>query len=211
MADLAPRLLGREDRTGAALAAQVSHLSELYTRERQAIELAGRDAAARLRFFFLRDLPKIQGPLAELAAVGALPAGEVWRVLDVGAGYGTSFLGAAELATRAGAARLEVTVLEARRGRARRDGGARAGGREGGADRAHADRGAPRGPRVGRALGPAPRGPDPGRPHPERALRRPRRPRAGARGGRCARSRRGSRRAARWSCSSPPPARSPAS
>lgn len=112
VADLAPRLLGREDRTGAALAAQVSHLSELYTRERQAIELAGRDAAARLRFFFLRDLPKIQGPLAELAAVGALPAGEVWRVLDVGAGYGTSFLGAAELATRAGAARLEVTVLE---------------------------------------------------------------------------------------------------
>lgn len=112
VADLAPRVLGRDDRTGAALAAQVAHLSELYTRERQAIELAGRDAAARLRFFFLRDLPKIQGPLAELAAVGALPAGEVWRVLDVGAGYGTSLLGAAELAKRAGAARLEVTVLE---------------------------------------------------------------------------------------------------
>ncbi|HEY8431916.1 MAG TPA: hypothetical protein VIL20_26245, partial [Sandaracinaceae bacterium] len=110
--ELAPRVLGRDDRTGSALAAQVAHLSEIYTRERSALGLAARDAAARLRFFFLRDLPKIEGPLAELAAVGALPRGETWRLLDVGAGLGTSILGAAALAMRAGARRVEVTVLE---------------------------------------------------------------------------------------------------
>lgn len=110
--ELAPRVLRRDDRTGAALAAQVAHLSELYTRERHAIGLAGQEVAARLRFFFLRDLPKIQGPLAELSAVGALPSGPTWRVLDVGAGLGTSFLGAGELAKRAGVEALEVTVLE---------------------------------------------------------------------------------------------------
>ncbi len=110
--ELAPRVLGRADRTGSALAAQVAHLSELYTRERHAIERAGEDIAARLRFFFLRDLPKIEGPLAELAAAGALPRGDRWRVLDVGAGLGTSFLGAAAFARRAGASGLDVTVLE---------------------------------------------------------------------------------------------------
>lgn len=110
--ELAPRLLGRDDRTGAALAAQIAELSELYTRERHAIGLAGRSIAARLRFFLLRDLPKIQGPLAELAAVGALPSRAAWRVLDVGAGLGTSTLGLAELAKRAGASRLEVMAIE---------------------------------------------------------------------------------------------------
>ncbi len=112
VSEIAPRLLGRADRKGAALASQVTALSELYTRERHAIGRAGEAIAARLRFFLLRDLPKIQGPLAELSALGALPRGEVWRVLDVGAGLGTSTLGLAELAKRAGAARLEVVALE---------------------------------------------------------------------------------------------------
>lgn len=109
---VARRALGREDRTDRALAAQVEALSELYTRERHALGLAGEARAARLRFFLPRDLPKVQGPLAELAAAGALPSRPVWRVLDVGAGLGTTTLGAAALARRAGAEALEAVALE---------------------------------------------------------------------------------------------------
>lgn len=112
ISELAPRVLGRADRTDGPLVAEVRRVSELYTRERHAIELAGGALAARLRFFLPRDLPKLQGPLAELGAAGALPSGPVWRVLDVGAGLGTSTLGAAALARRAGVERLEVTALE---------------------------------------------------------------------------------------------------
>lgn len=112
VSQLAPRVLGREDRRGASLAASVARLSELYTRERGAIGLANEAIAARLRFFLLRDLPKIQGPLAELAAVGALPRNENWRVIDVGAGLGTTSLGVAELARRAGVESVDVVALE---------------------------------------------------------------------------------------------------
>ncbi len=109
---LAPRLLGRDDRTGEALASEIVRLSELYTRERAQIGLASGALAARLRFFLLRDLPKVQGPLEELARAGALPEGETWRVLDLGAGLGTTTLGLAELAQRAGVKKLEVTAVE---------------------------------------------------------------------------------------------------
>lgn len=109
---LAPRVLGRDDRTGAALVAEVIEVSELYTRERHAIARASEALASRLRFFLPRDLPKVQGPLAELARAGALPPNRVWRVLDLGAGLGSSTLGAAELAKRAGVERLEVTALD---------------------------------------------------------------------------------------------------
>lgn len=109
---LAPRLLGRDDRKGASLAAAVSRTSELYTRERAALGLATDALAARLRFYLLRDLPKVQGPLAELAAASRLPEEKVWRVLDVGAGLGTTSLGVAELAKRAGAEAVEVVALE---------------------------------------------------------------------------------------------------
>jgi ribosomal protein RSM22 (predicted rRNA methylase) len=54
----------------------------------------------------------VQGPLWELSAIGALPPSETWRVIDVGAGLGTTSLGAAALAKRAGASRLEVVALE---------------------------------------------------------------------------------------------------
>lgn len=110
--ELAPRVLGRADRKGASLVAAVERTSELYTREREAIALASDAMAARLRFYLLRDLPKIQGPLGELAAVGALPAKPVWRVIDVGAGLGTTSLGVAELARRAGVESLEIVALE---------------------------------------------------------------------------------------------------
>lgn len=109
---LAPRVLGRDDRRGGSLVAAVARTSELYTREREAIALASDAIAARLRFYFLRDLPKIQGPLAELAAVGALPRTKRWRVIDVGAGLGTTSLGVAELARGAGAEGVDVVALE---------------------------------------------------------------------------------------------------
>lgn len=110
--EVARRVLGRDDRAGSALATQVAHLSELYTRERHALAHAGEARAARLRFYLLRDLPKVQGPLAELALLDALPKARTWRVLDVGAGLGTTTLGTAELARRAGAEALDVVALE---------------------------------------------------------------------------------------------------
>ncbi|MBX3271395.1 MAG: hypothetical protein KF729_14105 [Sandaracinaceae bacterium] len=108
--EVAPRVLGPADRRGDALAAEVRRLSELYTRERHALDAAAAAHAARLRFFFLRDLPKIEGPLAELE--GALPEGPRWRVLDVGAGLGASCLGVAAFAKRRGVERVEVIALE---------------------------------------------------------------------------------------------------
>lgn len=107
---VAPRVLGRDDRKGDALVAEIRRASELYTRERDRMEAVGH--AARLRFFLLRDLPKIEGPLAELAARDALPSGPTWRVLDVGAGLGTSSLGLAGYAKRVGVERLEVRAME---------------------------------------------------------------------------------------------------
>lgn len=110
--EVATRVLGRDDRIGSPLAAAVARTSELYTKEREAIELTAGALAARLRFYLLRDLPKIQGPLAELAAVGALPEKKVWRVIDVGAGLGTSSFGVAALALRRGVESVEILALE---------------------------------------------------------------------------------------------------
>lgn len=109
---LAPRVLGPADRRGEALAAEVRHLSEVYTRRRHALTEASTALAARLRFFFLRDLLKVHGPLEELARADGLPAGETWRVLDLGAGLGTTTLGLAGFAKMRGIERLEVTALE---------------------------------------------------------------------------------------------------
>ncbi len=112
--DVARRLLGAEDRGGAALADEVRALSSLYTRERAELGEASGLRAARLRFFLPRDLPKIEGPLSELAARGLLPRHRAWRVVDVGAGYGTSTLGLARLARRLGLADvLHVRAIDA--------------------------------------------------------------------------------------------------
>ena len=107
---LAPHLLGPGDRTGEALAAEVRRVSELYTRERRAIDAAATAHAARLRFFLPRDLAKVLGPLEELGE--ALPEGPTWRVIDVGAGLGTTSLGVAAAAKARGAERVEVVALE---------------------------------------------------------------------------------------------------
>ncbi len=108
--DLAPKVLGPADRRGRPLAAEVRRLSEVYTRERHALAEASGALAARLRFFFLRDLLKITGPLEELG--DDLPAGPVWRVLDLGAGLGTTTLGLATVAKARGVEAIEVTAVE---------------------------------------------------------------------------------------------------
>lgn len=127
--EAAATLLGPHDRRGAALATEVARLSELYTRDRGALRAQSAALAARLRFFLPRDLPKIEGPLAELAWAGALPRGELasrtrgesgaggaaqrtWRVLDLGAGLGTTTLGVATFARRAGVGALDVLAIE---------------------------------------------------------------------------------------------------
>lgn len=97
---VARRVLGPFDRTGDALVHEIRQLSERYTRRGGAIRDASVERAARLRFFVPRDLPKVMGPLAELADGGALPTGKRWRVLDLGAGLGTTSLGAAAFAAR---------------------------------------------------------------------------------------------------------------
>ena len=97
------------------LVAAVYAQSEAYTRQR-ARELAATPdksaLAARLRFFLTRDMGKVAGPLDELARLGRLPAGPVWRVLDLGAGMGATALGVAEYAARRGIERVEVVSVE---------------------------------------------------------------------------------------------------
>lgn len=102
--DVARRTLGPDDRTGDALTEEIRALSALYTRDRGAIEGARAKHAARLRFFLPRDLPKLEGPLVELSARGLLPRSRTLRVVDLGAGYGTSSLGLARAAKRLGLA-----------------------------------------------------------------------------------------------------------
>lgn len=90
--------LGLTHLRGEPLSQAVADLSRAYTREREDLaELVGDDRAysARLQFFLSRDLLKVHGPLAELHSVNALPAARRWRVLDLGAGLGTTSLGIA--------------------------------------------------------------------------------------------------------------------
>ncbi|HMI91300.1 MAG TPA: small ribosomal subunit Rsm22 family protein, partial [Polyangiales bacterium] len=113
---VASERFGRGDLHGAALARAVQAVSAAYTRERDALRsLDGDDSAlcARLRFFLPRDAPKIVAPLAELAAVGALPRGPELRVLDLGAGLGTTSLGAAGfLLAQPGIERLQIDAVD---------------------------------------------------------------------------------------------------
>jgi ribosomal protein RSM22 (predicted rRNA methylase) len=102
-------LLGQDDRVGEALSREVALLSEVYTRDRNEIRRSAVQLAARLRFFLLRDLAKVTRPIAELG----LERREVLRVLDLGAGLGTSTLGIARAAKKLDlASRLEVIAVE---------------------------------------------------------------------------------------------------
>jgi ribosomal protein RSM22 (predicted rRNA methylase) len=104
------------DLAGAALVAAVQRVSEAYRRQAGTpADLHGDRAAlcARLRFFLPRDLPKIQAPLAELAAVDALSRARTLRVLDVGAGLGTTSLGTALFALeQLGIERVQVDAFD---------------------------------------------------------------------------------------------------
>jgi SAM-dependent methyltransferase len=82
--------------TPRMLAESVGSLSRVYTRERgQLGQLERGSLLARAGFFFARDLVKPFGPLDELHAAGALPAGDTLRVLDLGAGLGATSFGLA--------------------------------------------------------------------------------------------------------------------
>ncbi len=111
--DTVAREVLRQDRTGDALAEAVAELSRVYTRDRRRLRDQEAALAARLRFFLPRDLPKVEYPLSELRRVGALPSRRTWRVLDLGAGLGTTHLGVARFAARTGAADgLSVRAIE---------------------------------------------------------------------------------------------------
>lgn len=119
---VARRRLGSRDRTGPALSAAVRAVSAVYTRRERTgpaslASTAGADdvLAARLRFFLPRDLPKVGGPLRELAWAGLLRTHGTLRVLDVGAGLGTSTFGALDTIGSLGAGAdlaMEVTALD---------------------------------------------------------------------------------------------------
>lgn len=113
---LARGLVGPEYST-RELGAAVAALSRVYTRDRG--QLGQLDATkqallARLGFFFARDLPKVFGPLDELAGAGLMPQRTRLRVLDIGAGLGATSFGIARWLRLRGhpAERLEVVALE---------------------------------------------------------------------------------------------------
>lgn len=114
--EVSREVLDVSDLRGAKLAAALAHVSLAYTEQRQQLDaLRGDEEAlcARLKFFLPRDLLKVHGPLAELHAARALPKRAAWRVLDLGAGLGTTSLGIARFAALTGTAeRLLVTAVD---------------------------------------------------------------------------------------------------
>ena len=99
----------------ATLARLVAETSRAYTRERSRLEHAASDEAriARLRFFLPRDLPKAMAVFRDLDLRGRLPRRETLRVLDLGAGLGTTTLSLARYAHLSGAAStLDVTAVD---------------------------------------------------------------------------------------------------
>ncbi|MFT5359003.1 MAG: SAM-dependent methyltransferase [Polyangiales bacterium] len=97
-----------------ALPELIGEVSRLYTRDRDQLDKArGRDVlTARLRFFLTRDVKKMEAPMEELAFADALPKTDTWRVLDLGAGLGTTTLGLAPFAEAAGAT-IDVLAIDA--------------------------------------------------------------------------------------------------
>jgi SAM-dependent methyltransferase len=93
----------------------VAIVSDAYNRERETllgVTTSSSDGLqARLRFYLPRDSAKILSPLGELARAGLLPKRR-WRVLDLGAGLGTTTLGAARVAGHLGVPGLDVLALD---------------------------------------------------------------------------------------------------
>lgn len=116
LARLARERFGRAAPEGRVLGAAVSHVSRKYTRDRAALMDSQGDPTsltARLRFFLPRDVYKLWGPLSELLAADCVPKRRDLRVLDVGAGLGTSTLGLATFAHAHGLCEaLHVTAID---------------------------------------------------------------------------------------------------
>lgn len=97
------------------LAPHVAALTEAYNDEALRGLGPGRHLAAKLGFFFARDVPKVAGAAREAIALGRLrlDPSEPLRVLDLGAGLGASHRGLARALDAAGArGTLDVLALD---------------------------------------------------------------------------------------------------
>ncbi len=93
----------------------VAIVSDAYNRERDTllgVSTTSTDGLqARLRFYLPRDAAKVLSPLGELARAGRLPTRR-WRVLDLGAGLGSTTIGAARVAHLLGVPGLDVLAID---------------------------------------------------------------------------------------------------
>jgi SAM-dependent methyltransferase len=97
--------------TTASVAVRVRALSDSYNRE--GMGSAHEHGAARLLFFFQRDLPKMGLAVHDLLASGLLEGDKPLRVLDYGAGLGASTFGLQRALELSGSARkVEATLFE---------------------------------------------------------------------------------------------------
>jgi len=97
--EAARKQLRPQDVARKPLLRAITERTALYTTERSELHsvarsnMPGVDLAARALFFSVADAAKIGIPLSELAGRSSLPAGDSWRVLDLGAGAGAMGLG----------------------------------------------------------------------------------------------------------------------
>lgn len=100
----------------ARLAPLVAELTQAYNDPTLQGLGPGRHLAAKLGFFFVRDLPKVAGAAREAIALGRMVlerGGKPLRVLDLGAGLGASHRGLARALHAAGhAGTLDVLALD---------------------------------------------------------------------------------------------------
>lgn len=101
---------------GTDVVRAIREVSVAYTRERGRLRSGSRGPsalAARLAFFLPRDVVKSAELARQTHAVGAFPARETLRVLDLGAGLGATSLGVARYAARAALARrFEIVAVD---------------------------------------------------------------------------------------------------
>ena len=95
------------------LARHVKALSAAYNDPTRARATAATDGAARLGFFFARDVPKSAAAVRELVSTGAIGLDRDLRVLDLGAGMGAATWGIARAIDAAGGrGKVEATWVD---------------------------------------------------------------------------------------------------